>query len=277
VSASTFAAASAVRRRDAGGDGHGLFDATVDAAWTIGGKPNGGYLLAMLARAAGIVTPWSDPISATATYLRAPDPGPAVVDVETLRTGRKTSVVRAQLHQRGDLCVDATLITGELAGVGPTWDEGAPRRRPLDPATCRRVPDTTPIGVAVPLMDRIDLRLDGAISHFLDGRPRGRGELHGWLSLPEDEPFSPISLLFAVDALPPATFDIQVSGWVPTLSLTAYVRARPAPGAVQVLQRAQLIDDGRVDESCHVWDRTGRLVAQATQLAGVRFDRPLAP
>ena len=32
--------------------GPGRFDAEVDPAWTIGGKPNGGYLLAMLGRAA---------------------------------------------------------------------------------------------------------------------------------------------------------------------------------------------------------------------------------
>jgi hypothetical protein len=40
---------------------------------------------------------------------------------------------------------------------------------------------------------------------------------------------------------------------------------------VRVLQRAQLIDAQRVDESCFVWDRTGRLVAHGTQLAGIRL------
>ncbi|HEX4092352.1 MAG TPA: hypothetical protein VHZ33_26835 [Trebonia sp.] len=38
-----------------------------------------------------------------------------------------------------------------------------------------------------------------------------------------------------------------------------------------MLQRAQLIDAGRVDESCFVWDATGRLVAHGTQLAGIRL------
>jgi hypothetical protein len=80
-----------------------------------------------------------------------------------------------------------------------------------------------------------------------------------------------VSLLFAVDAFPPATFDIEFSGWVPTLELTVYIRALPAPGPVRVLQRAELIDAQRVDESCYIWDRTGRLVAQGRQLAGVRL------
>ena len=74
-----------------------------------------------------------------------------------------------------------------------------------------------------------------------------------------------------MDAFPPATFDIEFSGWVPTLELTVYIRALPAPGPVRVLQRAELIDALRVDESCYLWDRSGRLVAQGRQLAGVRL------
>ena len=74
-----------------------------------------------------------------------------------------------------------------------------------------------------------------------------------------------------MDAFPPATFDIEFAGWVPTLELTAYVRALPAPGPVQIVQRAQLIEAGRVDEVCYVWDSAGRLVAHGTQLAGIRL------
>ena len=61
---------------------------------------------------------------------------------------------------------------------------------------------------------------------------------------------------------------------MPTLELTAYVRALPAPGPVRVLHKAQLIEGNRVDEACFVWDSRGRLVAQATQLAGIRLDPP---
>ena len=80
----------------------------------------------------------------------------------------------------------------------------------------------------------------------------------------------------AVDAFPPATFDIEYTGWVPTLELTAYVRAQPAPGPVRVRQRAHLIDADRVDQSCHIWDSTGRLVAHGTQLAGIWLGQPAA-
>jgi hypothetical protein len=76
---------------------------------------------------------------------------------------------------------------------------------------------------------------------------------------------------FAVDAFPPATFDLEFAGWVPTFELTVYVRALPAPGPTSVLQRAQMIADGRLDEACFVWESTGRLMAHGIQLAGIRL------
>jgi hypothetical protein len=123
----------------------------------------------------------------------------------------------------------------------------------------------------VAIMDLVEVRLEPESADFTVGRPTGRGELRGWLGLPGQTALDPAALLFAVDAFPPATFDIEYSGWVPTLELTVYVRAVPEPGPVRILQRAQLIEGRRVDEACFVWDRRGRLVAQGTQLAGIRL------
>jgi hypothetical protein len=84
--------------------------------------------------------------------------------------------------------------------------------------------------------------------------------------------FDALGLLFAADALPPASVTVHPSGWVPTLEYTVYVRALPAPGPLKVRQRARLIQTpGWMVEECDVWDSTDRLVAQATQLASVRF------
>src|ERR1700752_3133227 len=47
----------------------GSFEAVVDPEWTIGGKPNGGYLLAMLGAAAASVSAHSHVIAASAHYL----------------------------------------------------------------------------------------------------------------------------------------------------------------------------------------------------------------
>ncbi len=255
-----------------GAEDTGHFKAAVDPDWTIGGKPNGGYLLAILGRAASRVTAHPHVIGASAFYLFAPDPGPVAVDVELLRAGRSSSQVRATMSQDGQTCVEALLITSRLEPDGsPFWERGLPEPGRADYEACERLVPQLPNGERVAIMDQVDLRIEPDSSGFTRGEPRGHGELRGWLALAGTEAFDPNSLLFAVDAFPPATFDIEFSGWVPTLELTVYVRALPQPGPVRVLQRAELIDARRVDESCYVWDCTGRLVAQGRQLAGVRL------
>jgi hypothetical protein len=250
----------------------GCFDAEVSRDWTFAEKPNGGYLLAMLGRAATTDGPHPHVISASAQYVHSPVPGGITIETSVLRAGPSASHVRAQMRQDGRLCVEATVIASTLvADSKPYWERGLPVASVPDAESCRRVPSVSPTGQPVPIMDQIDLRIDPADMGFARGVPSGRGELKGWLTLPAGEPFDTNSLLFAVDAFPPATFDITTTGWVPTLQLTAYVRALPARGALRVLHKAQVVDAQRVDEACFVWDSTGRLVAQSTQLAAVRL------
>ena len=240
----------------------------VDAGWTVGNKPNGGYLLAAVARCAraALVHAGSnhgDPLAVSATYVAAPDPGPAEVVTEVLRTGRTASQVAAHLVQDDRTCVETTLTVGTLdPAADPWWSD-----------ECIRLPSAREgAPFTVPIMDRVDLRLDPAVFGFATGQPSGGGELRGWLSFADGHPFDSVALLFALDAFPPATFELAATGWVPTLQLTTYVRAVPAPGPVRVRQRARLVEGGLVDELCEVWDARGRLVGTATQLAAIRVD-----
>jgi hypothetical protein len=226
----------------------------------------------MLGRAAVAVGPHPHVIAASAYYLRAPEPGPVRIDATLLRGGRTASQVQATMSQAGEPCVRALLITSRLdPAERPYWEQGSPEPGASAYDECPRLPARSPDGARIAIMEQIEVRLEPDSSGFTRGQPSGRGELRGWLALPGGENFDPASLLFAVDAFPPATFDIEFSGWVPTLELTVYVRALPQPGPVRVLQRANLIDAQRVDESCFIWDSSGRVVAQGRQLAGVRL------
>jgi hypothetical protein len=252
--------------------GSGRFDAEADPAWTIGGKPNGGYLLAMLGRAAMWNGTHPHVIAASAHYLRSPDPGPIAIEVETLRTGRSATQVRTRMTQGAVACVEALMtVSGVEADTRSYWGAGLPKVSPVGWEGCERLVPVLPTGQPVAILEQVEVRLEPASRGFTEGQPSGHGELRGWLALPDEEEFDPISLLFAVDAFPPATFDIQFTGWVPTLELTAYIRALPVPGPLQIVQRAQLIAAERVDQVCYVWDSAGRLVAQGTQLAGIRL------
>jgi hypothetical protein len=260
------------------------FDTSIDAGFTVGGKANGGYLLALAGRAAGEAltaagSAHRDPLAATVHFVGTPDAGPAEIEVVVLRVGRGASQVRVSLQQQGRPCVEAAFTMGVLAEhhAGPWWS-GLPPRPVAPREACTRLParrDGAPFEVAI--MDRADVRLDPACLGFTAGEPSGRAALEGWISFPGDEAITPLALLFFLDALPPATFDLAATGRVPTLSLTAYVRARPVPGPLVVSQRAHVVDHGRVDEVCELWDASGRLVAQATQLAAIRIPEGIHP
>ena len=260
-----------------------LFETTVHELWTVGDKPNGGYLLALLGRAA-LDAGRSDGgrgwevVSSSITYLRPPDLGPATVRTTLLRHGRSAAHVRAVLVQEGTEQIDAVFVLGDLPAK-PTarYDAIEPLRAP-DPEQCVRLPPRMPGGVHVGIMEVLDLRLDPATLPLADPHPPAdaRAELRGWTRFADGRDPDPLSLLFAVDAIPPATFRIGSTGWVPTLQMSAYVRARPAPGWLGIRMTANLVAGGMVDESCILWDSRGHLVAQSTQLARVRFSDDLA-
>jgi len=251
--------------------GDGTYAGDVSPDWTIGGKPNGGYLLAMLGRAAVAEVTHNDVLAISAHYLTSPEPGPVLIQTEVLRSGRSASQIRARLVQDSKACVEALVTVGSLdPDAKPFWEGGVPSLQPIERANGVRIEGLSPTGLPITMMSQVDLRLDPSSLGFASGQPDGTGELHGSLEL-LGEDFDPLSLVFAVDSFPPATFNVEPTGWVPTLELTVYVRALPAPGPVRVLQKAVLIDAGRVDEVCYVWDSTGRLVAQGTQLAAIRL------
>jgi Acyl-CoA thioesterase C-terminal domain/Acyl-CoA thioesterase N-terminal domain len=258
-------------------DAH-LFETTIHELWTVGDKPNGGYLLALLGRAA-LAAGRSDAsrgwevVSSSITYLRPPDLGPATVRTTLLRNGRSAAHVRAVLVQEGTEQIDAVFVLGEVpAKATARYDAIEPLRAP-EPEQCVRLPPRMPGGVHVGIMEVLDLRLDPATLPLADPHPPAdaRAELRGWTRFADGRDPDPLSLLFAVDAIPPATFRIGSTGWVPTLQMSAYVRARPAPGWLGIRMTAHLVAGGMVDETCILWDSRRHVVAQSTQLARVRF------
>src|SRR4051794_41209088 len=73
----------------------GRFAADVDPEWSIAGRTNGGYLLALMARAAGAHAGGpAGPGAVTAAYLSPPPPRPAHLLVTTPRARPAASVQR---------------------------------------------------------------------------------------------------------------------------------------------------------------------------------------
>lgn len=253
----------------------GTYDAELSAGWTIIAAVNGGYLLAMLGRALRAALPHGDPFTITAHYLTASQPGPAVIRTQTVRTGRTLSTGQASLFQTGDdgREVERIRVLATYGDLDALPDEvrtsaTAPAIPPYEECLgADQAPAGGPVSGSTEILRRLDLRLDPATAGWAVGAPSGAGRMRGWLGLADGRPHDALSVLLAVDALPPTSFDLGLKGWTPTLELTVHLRCRPAPGRLRVALTTRNLAGGMLEEDGEVWDTAGRLVAQSRQLA----------
>ncbi|MCX2967419.1 MULTISPECIES: thioesterase family protein [Streptomyces] len=254
----------------------GVYTAELPPGWAaVGDALNGGYLLAVLARALRDALAHPDPFSITAHYLTATRPGPAVIRTRAAAPGRTLAAGSAALFQTdedgGEVERVRVLATyGDLGALPDEVRTTAPPPALPPPDACPGTRDD-PGGAAgrPPIAGRLDLRLDPATAGWAVGAPSGRGEMRAWFALADGRDLDPLALLLAVDALPPTAFELGLRGWVPTVELTAHVRCRPAPGPVRVAVTTRNLAGGFLEEDVEVWDGADRLVCQARQLARV--------
>lgn len=264
MTATEFDADTAVHRADGG------WAAEVSPRWSIGSNPNGGYLMALAARAMIADAGHPDPWSVTAHFMSPPAPGPVAVRTEVAKAGRTYSTVSAAIHQGERERVRFLGAFGDLAARrGPSRIAARPPELP-PPERCASLRELAgggaePSGFA----GRIDIRLAPDTPWGGRGPEDGPFEIVGWIRFPAGPEPSVISLLTFADAYPPTLIGALDVGWVPTIELTVHVRARPAPGWLLGAFRTRLLVDGLVEEDGELWDSEGRPVAQSRQLAMV--------
>ena len=255
----------------------GEYAAELDAGWQVGGGINGGYLLAVIANAlrAGLDGK-PDPLAISAHYLSASTPGPALVSTRVIRDGRSVATTAAELSQDGVARITALATYGDLAALPDAVETTAVEPDFPPPHEC--IPNTVAppeFLKAAPLVERFDMRFLPESGGAMVGSPSGRGVMQAWFRLADGREPDALSVLLALDALPPVTFDLGRPGWAPTLELTAHVRAHPAPGWLKISHETRNIAGGMFEEDCEVWDSAGRLVGQSRQLA--LLPRPAQP
>jgi acyl-CoA thioesterase len=200
-------------------------------------------------------------LAASGHFLRPPDGGPGEVRVEVMKRGRTASTARATRWQHDRPCLVVLVTAGALQDAPVDYD-GQPRPSLPAPEECTDRPDA-PFHVA--LLDHVDVRLDPATVPFPE--PNGTPVIRGWMAFRDGADADALALLLAVDAMPPTVFHLGRLGWAPTVELTFLLRAVPAPGWLAFEAQATLLAGNWFDEQATVWDSTGRLVAQARQLA----------
>jgi hypothetical protein len=274
----TFEAATSIVSRGHDEAGRMHYDVQlVDEYAIMGSKPGGGYMLACLGRAAldaarEAGSTHEHVIAASAQFLSSPDLGPAQIVTEIDRVGRTASQVNATIGVDGVRGVRAQFTLGTLhEGTAPFWGEVAPCPFPA-------LEDLAPSPMAGEQGIELQYDPDAAFLMTDDGPTAvGGGELRAYLRDEVDDVFDTVGLLYASDVIPPATFGVVQTGWVPTLAITVYNRAIPAPGPLRLRFRVQVIHDGYADEICEAWDSEDRLVMQSTQITALRIPPDAAP
>ncbi len=259
----------------------GVHRGRVDAGWAVvdGAAPNGGYLLALAARALQAEAgDRPDPVSLTGHFLRPPTPGDVDIEVEVIRRGGRHTTLQGRLLQAGTECVRVLGAFGDLsAAQGPERiDLVAPDYPPVE--ECVDVTTAALAGAAAgrmpsfPIQERFDHRQPAHLAGWARGHPTGRGEMGGYLRFadaPEDQAMDPLGLLVVADCFAPAVFNTApgLTSWVPTIELTVQLRGHPSPGYLAAALTTRAITRGYLEEDGAVWDATGNLVALSRQLA----------
>lgn len=257
------------------------FTGRIDPGWAVidDAAPNGGYVMALAARAMrdGLAHP--DPVSLTAHFLAPPQPGEVDIDIEVVRSSRRHSTVTGAVRQDGR---EMTRLLGVFADLDAAEgyarvDLEPPPLPPREDCTAMRAdtaaaaaPATPGAFAPPPIFQRLEHRMPPALMGWAFGAPTGTGEAGGYVRWPDVAAVDSLGLLVIADCYPPAALNLggdAPAGWVPTLELTVQVRKRPAPGWLATWFTTKAVTAGYLEEDGTIWDAYGDVVALSRQLA----------
>lgn len=248
--------------------GNGTWKGEVQADWDIFGIANGGYLMAIAARAMSEAAGGRLPVSVTAHFTRPLAAGPIEVSVQSLKVGRTFSTMSARVTAESE---SLTLLGGfaqpGALDANQVYVAGAPPDLP-SPADCPQALPAPDGPLPPPLMAQFEERIHPDDVGPLVGRPSGTARVRGWFRLHDEEPIDPFALLLVADAFPPAVFNADLPlAWTPTIEMTTQIRATPAEGWLRCQFSTRFVSGGLLEEDGEIWDETGNLVALSRQLA----------
>ncbi|MGJ9414084.1 thioesterase family protein [Aeromicrobium sp. CF4.19] len=248
----------------------GLRHLELTADWnTPNGTANGGYVLAVLLRAAldhatTAAPAHPDPLTVSVSYFRPPVPGPASVQIRTLRTGRRLSVHEATLEQDDRPVSHAVITLHDWDAAGDV--QHTPHAAPVLPAPedCLDLATRIPHGT-VPIIERYETRA-ATLPGWMQGEPSGVPEAAVWVRPRDGRRVDALAAAAIVDGYPPVTTEIGHIASA-TVQITVHLRRRPDTRWALLHVTTRHVVDGYHDEDVELWDEQGNLVAQSRQLA----------
>lgn len=268
-----------VETRVAGGDGR--YTATLDPAWEIWG-PCGGYVAAVLLRAAGAESAFPVPVSLAVQFLGVAGFAPVDLAVETLQAGRRSQCLRVAMSQDGRPVSHAVVWTkaepdgGE--GIVYDWTSAPDLAGADDLVDMDTLTADQPGRVTFPFWDNLECRPIGWLSPDDWARRRPLPPvLQNWYRFRPtarfDDPFveaARVALVCdlmgwpsVVRALEPGVEETWIA---PNLDVA--VTFHQPPGASEWLlldAESPVATGGTIGAHGRVWSEDGRLVASSIQ------------
>lgn len=243
------------------------YKTTVSDSWSINGTPDGGYLMALLARAAMARSEKKRLTVLTANFIARSEPGPAVLMVEKMGATRNFDRWQVSLIQgKSEKLRSMVTLMDPLPGLaGSRYEKTAPEIAPAE--ACIKFGEMP----GYTLFDNMDVLLDPGCSRWIAGELAERSELRGWIKFTDDRPYDPPALMLIADAFPPPIFVSQgMVAWVPTIEMSVNIRNLPATRWLKCVFRSRFLNGGLVEEDGEIWDEAGELVAISRQVAQFR-------
>ena len=176
-------------------DGNGVWKAEVQPKWDIFGITNGGYLMAIGARAMSGSAEDRIPVSVTSHFLRPVSAGPVEVAVDEIKRGRTFSTVEATLTAASEsMTMLGSFIDPAAIESSDLYVAGAPPDLP-PPEDCPRALPNPDGPLPPPIVAQFEERLHPDDATPLEGRPSGVARMRGWFRLHDDEPIDEVGPL----------------------------------------------------------------------------------
>ena len=209
--------------------GEGEYRAEISANWNIMTVPNGGYLMAVAARALREHLDHPDPFSITGHFLKPISPGPVKIQVETMKVGKGVSFGQAKIVQDDQERLRVTAAYGDLNkrdGLNHMT-----HKMPIIP------PEDECVRAKIPLdfFKHVKASLTPESARWMSGEYDETCELAGWTSFLDGCEPDALSLILFADGFPPPVFPAESTflGSVPNAVISGPPTTPPSSPASQ--------------------------------------------
>jgi acyl-CoA thioesterase len=243
------------------------FSGHITENWSINGIPNGGYLMAILAKAMMHHSEMKSTPIITANFLNRCEPGQASVLIEKMSTSRQFDRLQAKLYQKEKEKIRSfgTFASEDNACILESYEVSSPQITALE--KCASVPELP----NYTFFSRMDIRLDPVCAGWMSGKLSEPSESKGWVKFKDDRAFDVLSLVLIADSFPPAVLSSQgMLAWVPTIEFSVNIRNMPTSEWLKCIFRTRYITCGLLEEDGEIWDQSNQLIAISRQIAQYR-------